>query len=175
MGTDRTDVIWHGRGGQGAFTASKILGAAYTLGREQGSALAFPSFGPERRGAPVRAFTKLSPSSVRDRSEISDADFTVYLDRDLMSSVPARGTVLVNTRESFGDSRVVSVDASGLAAEVLGAPIANTAMVGALAAVWGGVSLESLYLGVENAMPERLWEKNKRVIERAYALAGGRI
>ena len=173
MGTGRTDVIWHGRGGQGAFTASKVLAAAYTLGREQGSALAFPSFGPERRGAPVRAFTKLSPTSVQDRSEISRADYTVYLDAGLMASVPEHGTVLVNSREDYGDPRVVSVDASGLASEVLGSPIANTAMVGALAGLWGGVCLESLFTGVENAMPERLWEKNKAVVERAYRLAEG--
>ena len=51
-----TEVLWHGRGGQGAFTAAKVLGAAYSL--RENFALAFPSFGPERRGAPILAFTK---------------------------------------------------------------------------------------------------------------------
>ena len=54
-----TEIVWHGRGGQGAFTAARLLGAAYTLRGDGGYALAFPSFGPERRGAPIRAFTKL--------------------------------------------------------------------------------------------------------------------
>lgn len=55
-----TEIIWLGRGGQGAFTAAKLLGAAYADKESENYALAFPSFGPERRGAPVRAFTKLS-------------------------------------------------------------------------------------------------------------------
>lgn len=53
-----TEVLWHGRGGQGAFTAARLLGAAYSLRGDDSYALAFPSFGPERRGAPIRAFTK---------------------------------------------------------------------------------------------------------------------
>ena len=57
MGAFMTEILWHGRGGQGAFTAAKVLGAAYSLNGNYG--LAFPSFGPERRGAPILAFTKL--------------------------------------------------------------------------------------------------------------------
>ena len=53
------EFLWHGRGGQGAFTAARLLGAAYSLKEDGKFALAFPSFGPERRGAPIRAFTKL--------------------------------------------------------------------------------------------------------------------
>lgn len=53
------EFLWHGRGGQGAFTAARLLGAAYSLKKDGNYALAFPSFGPERRGAPIRAFTKL--------------------------------------------------------------------------------------------------------------------
>ena len=62
-----TEIIWHGRGGQGAFTASRLLGEAYTLREGGGYALAFPSFGPERRGAPIRAFTKLDAGEIRRR------------------------------------------------------------------------------------------------------------
>ena len=75
------DVLWHGRGGQGAFTAAKLLGAAYAV---RGSySIAFPSFGPERRGAPVRAFTKLDSCRIGDRSEIEKADYVIYLDDTL--------------------------------------------------------------------------------------------
>lgn len=167
---DSIDVIWYGRGGQGAFTASKILGAAYALG-ENGSALAFPSFGPERRGAPVRAFTKLSPKKVRDRSEISAADYHVYLDPGMFSSVPEHGTVIVNSTEEYSEPRVMSLDASGIATEILGMPMANTAMVGAIAGLWGGVSLDSLYMGIDNSMPERLRAKNKEVVRRTFGIA----
>jgi pyruvate ferredoxin oxidoreductase gamma subunit len=78
-----TEVVWHGRGGQGAFTAARLLAASYIAGGGDRYALAFPSFGPERRGAPVRAFTKLSESEVNSRNEITCADFTVYLDSTL--------------------------------------------------------------------------------------------
>ncbi|MDE7136974.1 MAG: 2-oxoacid:acceptor oxidoreductase family protein, partial [Ruminococcus sp.] len=63
------EIIWYGRGGQGAFTAAKLLGAAYTLKDDSYYSIAFPSFGPERRGAPVRAFTKLDRKPISDRSE----------------------------------------------------------------------------------------------------------
>ncbi|MGN0099129.1 MAG: 2-oxoacid:acceptor oxidoreductase family protein, partial [Candidatus Methanomethylophilaceae archaeon] len=88
------DILWHGRGGQGAFTASRILGAAYVSG-EGGSALAFPSFGPERRGAPMRAFTKLSMDAVSDRSEITFPDYEIYLDEGLFSDAEDDGRVIV--------------------------------------------------------------------------------
>ena len=62
-----TEILWHGRGGQGAFTAARLLGAAFTLRDHHSYALAFPSFGPERRGAPIRAFTKLDIKPIGDR------------------------------------------------------------------------------------------------------------
>ena len=84
------DVLWHGRGGQGAFTAAKLLGAAYAV---RGSySIAFPSFGPERRGAPVRAFTKLDSCRIGDRSEIEKADYVIYLDDTLFDVVSIKLT-----------------------------------------------------------------------------------
>lgn len=166
--SDRVDVIWYGRGGQGAFTASKILGAAFALGSEGGNALSFPSFGPERRGAPVRAFTKLAMGSVRDRSEPDSADFEIYLDRGMLKEPSDGSTIIVNTPEAIQGQNIISIDATALATEVLGAPIVNTAMVGALAAIWGKVSMGSVFKGIEATMPERLWEKNKVVALRAF-------
>ena len=78
------EIIWHGRGGQGAFTASRLLGEAYSL-NENAYVIAFPSFGPERRGAPIRAFTKLDDKPIGNRSEISKADYSIYLDDTLFS------------------------------------------------------------------------------------------
>lgn len=79
------EFLWHGRGGQGAFTAARLLGAAYSLKKNGNYALAFPSFGPERRGAPIRAFTKLDTKKVGNRAEIEKADFAVYLDDTLFN------------------------------------------------------------------------------------------
>ena len=78
------EVLWHGRGGQGAFTAARLLGAAASLDDKR-YALAFPSFGPERRGAPMRAFTKIDTVQIGDRSAVSKADFVIYLDGTLLA------------------------------------------------------------------------------------------
>ena len=95
------EVLWHGRGGQGAFTAARLLGAAASMA-EGTSALAFPSFGPERRGAPMRAFTKVSARPIGDRSAITRADYVIYLDDTLLapgweSELKPGGIALVNS------------------------------------------------------------------------------
>lgn len=97
------EIIWLGRGGQGAFTAAKLLGAAYTIDSREKYALAFPSFGPERRGAPVRAFTKLDTKPVVDRSQTEKADYIVILDDTLYSPqlqelLKDNGQIIVNSK-----------------------------------------------------------------------------
>ena len=126
------EILWHGRGGQGAFTAARLLGAACSLADGR-YALAFPSFGPERRGAPMRAFTKLDRKPVGDRSAVSQADFVIYLDNTLFgegweAELKEGGKVLVNTQETFDDPRVVSIDADGISAAILGRVIPNTVL-----------------------------------------------
>ena len=97
-----TEILWHGRGGQGAFTAARLLGEAYAL-KDGSYALAFPSFGPERRGAPIRAFTKLDSKPIGNRSEVKKADFSIFLDDTLFSDsafdeLKPGGKVLLNTK-----------------------------------------------------------------------------
>lgn len=126
------EILWHGRGGQGAFTAARLLGAACSFADGR-YALAFPSFGPERRGAPMRAFTKLDRKPVGDRSAVSQADFVIYLDNTLFgegweAELKEGGKVLVNTQETFDDPRVVSIDADGISAAILGRVIPNTVL-----------------------------------------------
>ena len=77
------EFIWHARGGQGAFTAARCLGAAAALSAGA-YALAFPTFGPERRGAPMRAFTKIDTAPIGDRSAVAKADYVIYLDDTLL-------------------------------------------------------------------------------------------
>ena len=116
-----TEILWHGRGGQGAFTAAKLLGAAYSLSEGQ-FALAFPSFGPERRGAPILAFTKLDSKQIGDRSQIKKADYVIYLDNTLFSSaafneIKEGGKILINSKRSQEDFLKV-VSTSSTTAEV---------------------------------------------------------
>lgn len=165
------EIIWHGRGGQGAFTAAKLLGAACSLDEGRCS-LAFPSFGPERRGAPMRAYTKIDNAPIGNRSAVAQADFAVYLDDTLFSAgwdkeLKPDGVALVNSTRSFGNPRVAAIDASGISAAVLGRALPNTALLGALSALCDQVDAENLREAVRQCMPERLHEKNLRVIETA--------
>nr|AGS52660.1 pyruvate:ferredoxin oxidoreductase gamma subunit [uncultured bacterium contig00045] len=166
------EILLHGRGGQGAFTAARILGAAWVQKGETYHALAFPSFGPERRGAPVRAFAKLDLKPINNRSEIQKSDFIVYLDDTLfddgaLTGLKPEGKIVLNTAKKHPDPRIVALDANRIAGEVLGRPIANTAMLGALAALCPEITLAELEAAIATVMPVRLQEKNVAVVRRA--------
>ena len=167
-----TEILWHGRGGQGAFTAARLLGAAYSLRGENNYALAFPSFGPERRGAPIRAFTKLDDRPIGDRSEIAKADYSIFLDDTLFSEAALNelkpgGRVLVNTKKQFDDERVIPLDGDGIAAEILKLPITNTIMLGALAAVYDGIAVADIEEAIRENMSAKLVEKNISAVAEA--------
>jgi pyruvate ferredoxin oxidoreductase gamma subunit len=168
-----TEVLWHGRGGNGAFTAARALGAAYALNNPARYALAFPAFGPERRGAPVKAFTKLDTRPIAARDEIKRSDFTIFLDDTLytpeaLDALKDGGYVIVNTKRRDFDARVVAIDAEGIARRTLGRPIANTPMLGALCALWDGISMEEIEAGIDAVLPERLRAGNKAAALAAY-------
>ncbi len=175
-----TEILWHGRGGQGAFTAAKLLGAAYSLKDDNSYALSFPSFGPERRGAPIRAFTKLSDSPIGDRSEIGKADFDIFLDDTLFTESDLKelaegGLLLLNTKKQFSDPRIVTFDGDALATEILGRPITNTVMLGAFCALFDGLDLDCVDEAIRLYMEPRLIDKNIAVVRAAAAdLGGGR-
>ena len=163
------EILWHGRGGQGAFTAARLLGAAASLddGRH---ALAFPSFGPERRGAPMRAFTKLSDEPIGDRSAVAKADYVIYLDDTLLgegweNELKPGGVVLVNSVRVFDDRRIVALDADGISAAVLGRPIPNTVFLGALSALCDRVSVENVQEAIRQYMPAKLHAKNIAIVD----------
>ncbi len=165
------EVLWHGRGGQGAFTAARLLGAAASL-EEGAHALAFPSFGPERRGAPMRAFTKFSREPIGDRSAIEQADFVVYLDETLLQpgwqqELKPGGRVLVNSCQHFGDERIVAIDANGISMALLGRPIPNTVFLGALTVLCPSVTEAAVKEAIAQYMPEKLHQKNWAVVDEA--------
>lgn len=165
------EIRWIGRGGQGAFTASKILGAAAL--RSGKYAMAFPSFGPERRGAPLQAFTKIADDKISDRSEIIKADYIVVLDEtlytgDLVDDLKDGGRIILNTSRDLNEESITTIDGLGLALEILGRPITNTAMVGALVGVSDLVELDYVTGSLEDHLPKKIVSKNKALVDEAY-------
>ncbi len=171
------EIRWHGRGGQGGFTVSRLLGIAAGM-FEKKHALAFPSFGPERRGAPVLAFTKIDDHKILDRSEVIECDYVVVMDETLITPSIINGVkdscvFIVNTKnpEKYSvlkDYKLISIDATALALEVLKRPITNTAMYGALVAASGYVSLDAALDSIRHEMKPNLVEKNLEIVKRAY-------
>lgn len=169
------EVIWHARGGQGAFTAARALGAAAALSAGV-HALAFPTFGPERRGAPMCAYTKISDAPIGDRSAVRQADVVAYLDETLIqdgweAELAPGGILLLNAAHPAKDPRIICVDADAISAEVLGRPIPNTALLGAIAALSDAVTLEDVHEGIRATMPARLQEKNLRIADAGFEYA----
>lgn len=165
-----TEIIWYGRGGQGAFTAAKLLGAAYALKGDSYYSIAFPSFGPERRGAPVRAFTKLDEKQILDRSETEKADYIIILDETLYSDslknlLKPGGKIIVNTKKKSG-GEVYYFDGNSIA-EALRLPTVNTVMLGAFSAISRIVTTDKINEAIEKYMPLKLHEKNKKAVENA--------
>lgn len=172
-----TEFVWHGRGGQGAFTAARILGVAATLFSDR-YALSFPTFGPERRGAPVLGFTKIDTTHIADRSEIIAADYRIYLDESLLGNdsrneLKQDGVFLINgtlgSKIIKNSIRTIRIDATSLATDILGKPIVNTAMLGALAAVWDGITLDALQKAVAYEMKSSIVKKNIELLTMAYS------
>ncbi|MGN0613335.1 MAG: 2-oxoacid:acceptor oxidoreductase family protein [Porcipelethomonas sp.] len=164
------EILWLGRGGQGAFTAAKLLGAAYAAKGKDYHALAFPSFGPERRGAPVRAFTKLDGRPILDRSEIRKADYIIVIDEtlysdNLLSMLKENGKIILNSK-TFGNADITAFDCGALAKE-LKLPVVNTIMLGVFSAVSGIITAGELSDAIDGYMPEKIREKNKTAAARA--------
>ncbi len=173
------EIRFHGRGGQGAVTSAELLALA-AIG-EGKYAQAFPSFGPERRGAPVVAFCRIDDERIRIRANVSEPDIVVVLDSSLLKIVNvAAGLkssgVLVTTSPDFPDkvkqdlkikNRMAVVDALKIARELLGVPITNTTMLGSLIRAQELVKKES-FLSPLRERFGRIAEKNISAFERAY-------
>ncbi|MGB9700718.1 MAG: 2-oxoacid:acceptor oxidoreductase family protein [Thermodesulfobacteriota bacterium] len=173
------EVRFHGRGGQGAVTSAEMLALAAI---EEGKyAQGFPSFGPERRGAPVVAFARVNDKPIRLRSKIYQPDVVVVLDPSLLKIMdPSQGLkdsglLIINShktieliRQEFGyQMRLAVVDAERIAREELGLPITNTTMLGALVKASGIVNLDS-FLPPLKARFGRAMERNERALRRAF-------
>jgi pyruvate ferredoxin oxidoreductase gamma subunit len=173
------EIRFHGRGGQGAVTSAELTALAAI---EQGKyAQAFPSFGPERRGAPVMAFVRVSDEPIRTREKIYEPDIVVVLDPTLLDIVNVAaglkedGIVVLNTTKSAEEVREVSgisaklalVDASRIAIETMGIPITNTTLLGAMIKATDLLPLSALEGPLEERFG-RIAGKNIQAFQRAY-------
>ena len=173
------EVRWHGRGGQGAVTSVELLAvSAIAAGKY---AQGFPSFGAERRGAPVAAFTRIDDKQIKVRSGIYEPDIVLVLDSSLIGVVNVtdglkpNGKLIVNTPKKPEEIRkelnfsgtIATVDGTGIARKEMGVPIANTTMIGALLKVIGIMGLDTMKDAVEHRFG-RIAQKNLSAMKRAY-------
>lgn len=181
------EIRWHGRGGQGAKTAALLFGeAALSLGK---NIQAFPEYGPERMGAPVASFNRISSQPITLHCSITEPSIVIVLDPTLMDSVdvtaglPADGKIIVNTKQCPADIRkqlklkgakVFTVDASGISKETIGRDIPNTPMMGALVKASGLLPIDSMIKDTEEKLKKKFASKpevikgNLEAIKRAY-------
>jgi len=177
------EIIWHGRGGQGVVVAAQILAEAAYLQGYKGVTSA-PTFGPERRGAPLTASTRISDTPLRTFSQIEFADIAVVLDSslvkvvDIQSSVKDGGLIIINTDLRPDDFqlrdglRIAVVDAVKIALKFHlvkeGAPIVNTPLLGAFSRATNLVSLEYIEKGLQKKLPAKVVAANNLAVNAAY-------
>jgi 2-oxoacid:acceptor oxidoreductase gamma subunit (pyruvate/2-ketoisovalerate family) len=172
---------WHGRGGQGAWTASELLARAAI--HEGKYIQSFPEFGPERMGAPVKAYTRISDEPIRLHCAVYNPGLAAVMDPTLLATVPVtkglgeKGILIVNSPKEpkklkeelkMTEGTVWTVHATDMAMRILGRPITNTAMLGAVARATEVVKMESIETAVKERFPGPLAEKNIGVIKEAY-------
>lgn len=179
------EVRWHGRGGQGAKTAAYLLAEA-VMGEGQ-NIQAFPEYGPERMGAPIRAFVRISDTPIRMHCPVTSPGVVVVLDPtllgkvDVLEGVPEDGTIVINSDQSphelakligAGNRKVWTVAATQIAMDTIRRPIPNTVMLGALAKATGLLDLERLKNKVTHKFGAKLkaevLQGNLTAIDRAY-------
>lgn len=175
----------HGRGGQGNVIAAYILAtAAFEDGR---FGQAFPSFGPERRGAPVEAFVRIAEQPFRRRSQVRNPDFLVVQDETLLhvpgiiAGLRSGGGILVNSNRAIAElgldrsQRAVSIPATALATEILGRPVPNTALLAALLTLTEIVSREGLERALARRFEGETLARNLRLVREASQRVTGRL
>ncbi len=178
------EIRWHGRGGQGVVTASELFAEA---AMQDGNYIqAFPEFGPERMGAPIKAFTRISEAPITIHSQVYTPNIVVVLDPTLLGVVDVtqglsdEGIIIVNSPAGVDEvnkilnykGRLYVLDATKIALETIGRPVANTACAGALVKVSGLISMENMLEATREKFKEKLSEKavnaNLDTIKIAY-------
>ena len=169
---DLIEIRWHGRGGQGAKTASLLLAdAAFNTGKYiQG----FPEYGPERMGAPITAYNRISDKPITVHSNIYEPDYVVVVDDTLLESVDVtaglktNGAIVINTTKSAEylknalkgyEGNIYTIDARKVSMEALGKYFPNTPMLAAIVKVSGVMSDEALLEDMKNSFKHKFAKK----------------
>ncbi|MCG0275903.1 MAG: 2-oxoacid:acceptor oxidoreductase family protein [Thermosediminibacteraceae bacterium] len=181
------EVRWHARGGQGAKTAALMLAEAVA---EMGKYVqGFPEYGPERMGAPIQAFNRISDEPIYIHSNVINPDIVMVLDPTLIGKanvtqgVPEDGIYIVNTtktpaevREMLGikGGKIYTLDANQISLETIGRPIPNTPMMGAFVRATGIIPFDQFMAHMKELLAKKFKSKpeviegNLKAIERAY-------
>ena len=174
------EIRFHGRGGQGAVTSAELM-AVTAIGSGK-YAQAFPSFGPERRGAPVTAFLRISDQPIRVREKVYAPNVVVVLDPSVMNvtkvdaGLTDDGILIINTahpveaiRKQYGfKQKIATVDALNIALEELKVPITNTVMMGALSKICGVATPDDVRDPLTERFGPALAPRNQKAFERAF-------
>lgn len=180
------EIRWHGRGGQGAKTASLLLAdAAFNTGKYiQG----FPEYGPERMGAPITAYNRISNTPIRIHSNIYEPDYVVVVDDSLIGAVDVtsglkdNGAIVINTNEDIDSLRkklngfsgkIYTIDASKISLECLKANFPNTAMLAAVVNITKIMSKEELVDNMKDAFSHKFAKKPEVIEPNMEALLRG--
>lgn len=180
------EIRWHGRGGQGAKTASLLLAdAAFNTGKYiQG----FPEYGPERMGAPITAYNRISDTPIRIHSNIYEPDYVVIVDDSLIGAVDVtsglkdNGAIVINTNEDIDSLRkklnefsgkIYTIDASKISLECLKANFPNTAMLAAVVNITKIMSKEELVDNMKDAFSHKFAKKPEVIEPNIEALLRG--
>ncbi|MEA3406755.1 MAG: 2-oxoacid:acceptor oxidoreductase family protein [Chloroflexota bacterium] len=183
--SEMIEIRWHGRGGQGVVTAGEVLGeAAMNTGKYF---QAFPEYGAERMGAPIKAYTRISDDPIEVHSPILEPDVVIVVNSNLIGAVDLTegikegGTLIMNAKRTPAEIRealdfeagdVWCVDASGIAMEEIKRDIPSTMMIAVFAKATGALELDNVTETVEETLGERLRaevvEANVRALQRAY-------
>ncbi len=186
------EIRWHGRGGQGAKTASLLLAdAAFNTGKYvQG----FPEYGPERMGAPITAYNRISEERCTVHSNIYEPDYVVVVDSTLLVAVDVTkglkedGAIVINTNKPIDEirtklkgykGRVYTIDAGKIAEETIGRNIPNTPMLAAIVKISGVVEEKAFIKDMEESFKHKFSTKpqviegNMKALERAMAEVQG--
>lgn len=172
-----TKIRIHGRGGQGAVTFAHMIAMAATYEGKYGQSSQGQTW--DRRGTPIEGYARIGDQPIRERGFILDPDYVVLLDPTLVGAVDLeaglgnQGVIIANSDKPLNlKHRASYVDATNIALKKLGAPITNTVMLGAFAAVTQLVNLDSIENGVRDMLgkkfPEQIIRRNLEAVKLAY-------
>lgn len=183
---ETVEIRWHGRGGQGTVTAAKVFADACLSGGRH--VQAFPEYGPERAGAPLKAYNRVSLKELRMHCPVLKPGIVAVVDATLLDGIdvtegaPDDAVFIVNTSKDPKEIReklkakpsqkVLTIDATRIAIDCIGRPMPNSPMVGVLAKVSGFVTLEHMLEDVKKSFGKKFSQKiidgNLEAVRRGY-------